>query len=97
MNLQSIMKQAQTMQRDIRKKKEELSKKQFTGSSELVDAVFSGDKKIVSVKIKGDISGDDKEIIEDMFVIAVNDALAQIDKASDEALGAYGDQLKGIF
>ncbi len=97
MNMQALMQQAQKMQRDITKKKDELNKKEFTGTSELVEVVFTGDKKLVSVNIKADIEADDKEILEDMFVIAVNDAMKQIDKATESALGAYGSQLSGLF
>lgn len=97
MNMQALMQQAQKMQRDITKKKDELNKKSFTGSSELVEVVFTGDKKLVSVKIKEEISNDDKEIIEDMFVIAVNDAMSKIDKETEEVLGAYGNQLNGLL
>lgn len=95
--MQALMQQAQKMQRDITKKKEELNKKSFTGSSELVEVVFSGDKKLLSTKIKADIDADDKEIIEDMFVIAVNDAMAKIDKETENVMGAYGSQLNGLF
>lgn len=97
MNMQALMQQAQKMQRDITKKKDELNKKSFTGSSELVDVVFTGDKKVVSVKIKTDIGNDDKEIIEDMLVIAINDAMSKIDKETESVLGAYGSQLGGLF
>ena len=97
MNMQALMQQAQKMQRDITKKKDELNKKSFIGSSELVDVTFTGDKKLVSVRIKGEIDSDDKEIIEDMFVIAVNDAMVKIDKETESMLGAYGGQLSGLF
>lgn len=93
MNMQALMQQAQKMQRDLTKKKDELNKKSFNGTSELVDVVFTGDKKLVSVKIKGNIDNDDKEIIEDMFVLAVNDAMAKIDKEAESALG----QLNGLI
>lgn len=97
MNMQALMQQAQKMQRDLTKKKDELNKKTFTGNSELVEVVFTGDKRLVSTKIKGDIDNDDKEIIEDMFVIAVNDAMTQIDKETESVMGAYGSQLNGLF
>ena len=68
MNMQALMQQAQKMQRDLTKKKDELNKKEFNGTSELVDVVFTGDKKLVSVNIKeADITSDDKEILEDMI------------------------------
>ena len=80
MNMQALMQQAQKMQRDLTKKKDELNKKEFNGTSELVDVVFTGDKKLVSVNIKeADITSDDKEILEDMITIAVNDAMKKID------------------
>ena len=97
MNTQALMQQAQKMQRDLTKKKDELNKKTFTGNSELIEVVFTGDKRLVSTKIKSDIDNDDKEIIEDMFVIAVNDAMAQIDKETESVMGAYGSQLNGLF
>ena len=97
MNMQAIMQQAQKMQRDITKKKDELNKKEFTGNSELIEVVFTGDKKLVSVKFKADIDNDDKEIIEDKFVIAVNDAMSKIDKETENVLGAYGSQLGGLL
>lgn len=98
MNMQALMQQAQKMQRDITKKKDELNKKTFVGTSELVEVVFTGDKKIVSTTIKQDgLDDSDKEILQDMFVIAVNDAMKKIDKETESMLGAYGSQLNGLM
>lgn len=97
MNMQALMQQAQKMQRDITKKKEELNKKSFVGVSELIEVTMTGDKKVVAVKIKEDISNDDKEILEDMVLIAVNDAISKIDKETESVLGAYGSQLNGLL
>lgn len=97
MNMQALMQQAKKMERDITKKKEELNAMSFTGKSELVEVVFTGERKMVSATIKGDISSDDKEIIEDMMVIAINDAMKQIDAANEKIMGAYGNGLGGLF
>ena len=99
MNMQALMQQAQKMQRDMTKKKEELNNKTFVGTSELVEVTFTGDKKLVSVNIKqdGSLDEEDKEILQDMMVIAVNDAMKQIDKETEKMLGAYGSQLNGLF
>lgn len=99
MNMQALMQQAQKMQRDMTKKKEELNKKTFVGTSELVEVTFNGDKKLVSVNIKqeGSLDEDDKEILQDMFVIAVNDAMKKIDQETENMLGAYGSQLSGLL
>mgnify|MGYP002869260346 CR=1 FL=1 len=97
MNMQALMQQAQKMQRDITKKKEELNAKEFTGSSELVEIVFTGDKKVKSVKIKDGVDADDMEMLEDMITIAINDAMGKIDVEADKILGAYGNQFGGLF
>ena len=48
MNMQQIMQQAQRMQRDITKKKEEIDKMEFLGKSEWVEIVFNGKREIKS-------------------------------------------------
>ena len=95
MNMQALMQQAQKMQRDIMKKKEELNQKEFTGTSELVDV---GDKSIKSVKIKNvDLSDDDKEVLEDMVVLAINDAMKKIDAETEKVMGPLGGSLNGLL
>ena len=85
MNMQQIMQQAQRMQRDITKKKEEIDKMEFLGKSEWVEIVFNGKREIKSFKIlKDEIDGDDKEMLEDMIMIAMKDAFNKIDKEVSE-------------
>lgn len=97
MNMQNLMAQAQRLQRDMQKKKEEIDKTLFTGNSEMVEVVYNGKKELVSLKFKVDISNDDKEIIEDMIVIASKDAISQIDKVIEEKMGSLGNGLGGLF
>ena len=97
MNMQALMQQAQKMQKEITKKRDELDSKEFLGKTELVEIKFTGDKKVVSVNIKEEISSDDKEILEDMISIAINDAMKQIDAEADKIMGAYGSQFGGLF
>ena len=97
MNMQQIMQQAQRMQRDITKKKEEIDKMEFLGKSEWVEIVFNGKKEIKSFKIlKDEIDGDDKEMLEDMIMIAIKDAFSKIDKESESKLGSYAS-MSGLF
>ena len=76
MNMQNLMAQAQKMQRDITKKKEEIDNTIFEGKSEWVIIKINGKKELVSLSIiyNSDLSVDDKEILEDMIKIAYNDA-----------------------
>ena len=100
MNMQALMAQAQKMQRDITKKKEEIDNMEFEGNSELVKVKMSGKKEILSVNITSDggLDSDDIEALEDMIKIAVNDAIEKINKETDKQLGSYNTGgLGGLF
>ena len=81
MNMQSIMAQAQKMQRDITNKKEEINKMLFVGESELVNVTVNGKKEVTKVEIKADIDSSDKEMLEDMVLLATNKAIGQYSSA----------------
>ncbi len=91
MNMQQIMQQAQRMQREITKKKEEIDNSTFEGKSEWVNITFNGKREILSFKItkEGVIDEDDKEMLEDMIMIAIKDAFSKIDKETESKLGQY--------
>lgn len=98
MNIQAMMKQAQKLQKDMMKTKEEVEKKEFEGKSSFVTVRANGAKEILSVKINQDeISSEDKEMLEDMILLAVNDVLKKIDKEMEEKMGAYTSGLPGLF
>ena len=95
MNMQNLMAQAQKMQRDIENKKKELDSMEFVGHSEWVEVLFTGDKVLKNVKIlkEGNIDDDDKEILSDMFQIAVKDAFIKINEETDKMLGKYSNMI----
>ena len=98
MNMQNLMAQAQRMQRDIMKKKEEVGKQKFTGKSELVEVTMNGNKEVTEVVIKNeDLTKDDIEVLQDMIMIATNDAIKNVDQAMEKAMGQYGSALNGLF
>lgn len=99
MNMNALMQQAQRMQKDIEKKQKEIQESEYTGTSQLVDVVIYGNKKVKSVKIKDmdNFDKDDLEILEDMIKIAVNDAVSKVEKDVETKMGAYGKQLGGLF
>ena len=98
MNMQQIMQQAQRMQRDITKKKEEIDGMEFLGKSEWVEIVFNGKREIKSFKILKDvIDEDDKEMLEDMVLVAVNNAIENMEKDKKEKLGKYSNMLNGLM
>lgn len=96
MNIQALMKQAQTLQKDMMKTKEEIDNMEFTGNSQFVSVVVKGDKKVKSVNITNkELSSDDIEMLEDMIVVAINDALNQIDKITEQKMGKYSNMMPG--
>ncbi len=99
MNMQNLMAQAQKMQRDITKKKEEIDNTIFEGTSEWVTVKINGKKELqkVTITYEGPIEGDDKEILEDMLKIAMNKAVEKVDKEIENKMGAYGSSFGGLF
>lgn len=98
MNIQAMMKQAQQLQKKMMDEKKSIDSKVFTGKSSLVTITMTGDKKMTGVDINLDeVSSDDKEMLEDMIMLAVNDAITQIDKETEEKMGKYTQGLPGLF
>lgn len=98
MNLQAMMKQAQKMQKDMLNTKKEIDEMEFTGKSSLVTVKINGAKEVLSVKIDTEeLEKDEIELLEDMILVATNDALKQIDKTTEEKMGKYTKGMPGIF
>lgn len=96
MNLQALMKQAQSLQKDMMKAKEEIDNMIFIGSSSFVKVEVKGTKEVIKVTIDhDDITNDDKEMIEDMLVVALNDAMSQIDKITEQKMGKFSNMMPG--
>lgn len=98
MNMQMLMKQAQKMQKDLENTQKELENTKYEGSSSLVKVVVNGNKDLLSVKIvsEEDIKVDELELLEDMLMVAVNDAFKKADNDKQKKLGKYGN-LAGLM
>lgn len=92
MNMQALMREAQKMQKELTKTQEELAKTTYEGSSSLVNVVVNGKKELVSIKINSEdtIEKDEIELLEDMILVAVNDALKKADDDKNKKLSKYG-------
>lgn len=98
MNMQAMMKQAQQLQQKMLKTQEEINNTEFEGKASLVTVVMMGNKELKSVKINSDsMEKDDIEALEDMILIAINDAMNQINKVTEEKMGAYTKGIPGLF
>ena len=80
MNMQQMMAQAQKMQRELKKAQAELAQKEFIVSKGgAVTVTVYGNKQVKSVEIDKDaFDSDNKEMIEELIPMAINEALAQI-------------------
>ena len=97
MNMQAMMAQAQKMQRDIKKKQEELSRKEFKSTNEFVEVLMNGDKELLSFKILNKkLDEEDVEVLEDMISVALKDVISQIDKETEASLGQFSG-LNGLI
>ena len=98
MNMQAMLRQAQQMQKDMLKEKEQIDNKEFIGKSSIVTVYLKGTKLIEKIEISEELSEiDDKELLSDMIISAINDAMKQIDKETEEKMGKYSNGMPGIF
>jgi len=99
MNMQQMLVQAQKIQRELQKAQNELKEKEFTVSKGgAVTVIVKGDHSIVSIKIDEDaFDKDNKEMVEEMVVMAINEAIAQIEKESAEINEKITGRSGGLF
>ena len=98
MNIQAMMKQAQALQKDMLKAKNEIDEKNFIGKASIVTVTVKGTKEITDVKIEADtLEKEDIEMLQDMIQVAVNDANKQIDKETEQKMGKYTQGMPGLF
>ena len=98
MNIQAMMKQAQALQKDMLKAKKEIDEKEFVGESSLVKITLLGTKEVKSVKIdsSSDLEKDDIEMLEDMIMVAFNDATKKIEEETEKKMGKFAN-IPGLF
>ena len=86
--LGKMMKQAQEMQANMQKAQEELAHMEVTGKAggDMVSVVMTGRHDVKRVTIDDSLMGDDKEMLEDLLAAAVNDAVRQVERTSQEKM-----------
>ncbi len=91
MNQQQMMK-IKKMQKQMMEAQEKLEKTIFTGTAGggVVSVEVMGNHQVVSVKIDEEAAKDDLEMVQDMIVLALNDASKKIDAESQKLLGGFG-------
>jgi len=84
----NLMKQAQQMQANMEKAQQELAMMEVTGQSGggMVKVIMTGKHDVKRVSIEDALLEDDKDMLEDLIAAAVNDAVRQVEKTSQERM-----------
>ena len=96
--MNNLMKQAQRMQRQMEESQKELEAKEVTATAGggAVEVTVSGKKVVTKVKIDPEaVDPEDMEMLEDMILVATNDALGQIDEMSQANMSKLTGGLGG--
>ncbi|MBZ4687606.1 MAG: nucleoid-associated protein EbfC [Clostridia bacterium] len=101
-NMSKMMKQAQKMQKQMKKLQEELENKEVeaTAGGGMVKVVATGKQEIKSIEIKPEVvDPDDVEMIQDMIMAAVNEALRKSQEMVQQEMSKItgGLNLSGLF
>ena len=101
-NMQQMLKQAQKMQQDMAALQEDIEQQEYhTGSGGgAVSVTVDGKHTVKEIKIKPEIvDPDDVEMLEDLITVAVNEAIANAVKTSEDEMGAItgGLNMPGLF
>ena len=101
-NMNQMLKQAQKMQEDMANLQADLETREYTATSGggMVEVTVDGKHLIKSIKINPDaVDPDDAEMLEDLITVAVNEAITNAIKTSEEEMGAItgGLNMPGLF
>ena len=89
-NMNNMMKQVKKMQEQMEKAQQEIEEKEFesTSGGGVVSATVNGKKEVIAIKIDPDvIDPEDSEMLEDLIIAAINDAMKKADEYSGETMG----------
>ena len=101
-NMANLMKQAQKMQRQMEEQAKERETKEFTATAGggAVEITVSGTREVLKVKLDEEVvDPDDIEMLQDLIVAGVNEAISTIEKTNSEAMNAITGSLNipGMF
>lgn len=98
MNQQAMMR-LKKMQKQMMEAQEKLENTVFTGTAGggVVSVEVKGSHEVLSVTIDPEAASDDLEMVQDMIVLALNDANKKIEAETQNTMGAFGGGFGGLF
>ncbi len=100
MDLQRLLREAQKMQSKVSKVEKELNEAEYEGKNGPVSIKINGKHEVISVEIEEDVlSAENKDMLQDMILLAFNEANEKANKERDEKMGAVtaGVSIPGVF
>lgn len=98
-NMTNILKQAQEVQKRIEGVQHELEDLQVEAESGggMVKAVVNGKQELLELTLQPEILSEEKELVEDLIISAVNQALAKSQEESQQRMSSVtGSMLGGL-
>ncbi|MEG0542432.1 MAG: YbaB/EbfC family nucleoid-associated protein [Angelakisella sp.] len=98
-NMNQMIRQAQKMQEEMAAVQEELNVKEYTATSGggMIEVIVTGSKQVKSVKLKPEVvDPEDIEMLEDLVVAAVNEALRSAEEDSSKRMNAITNGIGGM-
>lgn len=101
-NMSQMMKQAKKMQEQLQKAQEEIQQAEveYSSGGGMVTCKVNGDHQITALNIKEEaIDPEDKEMLEELIISAINGAMEELEKLSESKMGSLGSipGLSGLF
>lgn len=99
MNMNNMMKQVQKMQKQMEEQQKALEESEFsaTAGGGAVQVTVSGKKVLTKVTLDPDaVDPDDVEMLEDLIMVAVNDAMKQVDEANSSSMARMTGGMGGF-
>ncbi|KRM18311.1 DNA-binding protein, YbaB EbfC family [Ligilactobacillus hayakitensis DSM 18933 = JCM 14209] len=99
MNMQGMLKQMQKLQKNMKADQDKLNETVFEGHSanDIVVVKFTGDRKMTDISIKEEaVDPDDVDMLQDLVIMAVNDAMDKINEETQRTMGKYSQNIPGF-
>ncbi len=99
MNMNNLMKQAQRMQRQLQEEQEAFEEREFSAAAGggVVEVKINGKREVTEVLLKEEIvDPDDIEMLQDLIVAAMNEALKAVESAQAESMAKYTGAMGGL-
>ena len=99
-NMQQLMRQAQKLQEQMAKTQEELDAREYSAQAGggMVSVVVTGKREVKSIEIKPEcVDPDDVEMLQDMILAAVNEALRNGEQAREAEMSRLTPGMGGMF